>query len=266
MNMDIIIDYSFRIGFSIVVLIITKIVSKVIYNSVLKVSEKTGKDLTYKNTMKVLINVASYTIGIFVILSLIFKDLMPMLTGLGVSGIVIAFAVQEPLSNFISGILLMFSKAIKDNDVIEVNSLSGVVSRIDLNHTIIKTFDGKEVRIPNKTMWGSTITNFWPSDIRRADLNIGVSYNTDLNYFLNILNDYLEKSDIIYTDENHSSLIVFSGFGTSSVDFIIKFWLKREDFLEGSKKVATEIFKLLKEKSIEIPFTQIDLHIKNGGN
>ncbi|KAF2956157.1 mechanosensitive ion channel family protein [Marinitoga sp. 38H-ov] len=263
--MNIIVDYSIRIGLSIVVLIVTKFVSKILYNSVIKVSEKTGKDLTYKNTMKVLINVASYTIGIFVILSLIFKDLMPMLTGLGVSGIVIAFAVQEPLSNFISGILLMFSKAIKDNDVIEVNGVSGVVSRIDLNHTIIKTFDGKEVRIPNKTMWGSTITNFWPSDIRRSEVNIGVSYNTSINDFLNIISDYLEKNNLIYKDENHNPVVLFSGFGASSIDFSIKFWLKREDYFEGTKKIATEIFDLLKEKDIEIPFTQIDLHIKNGG-
>lgn len=264
-NMDLIIDYSIRIGISVFVLIITKIVSKFLYTSLIKITEKTGKSLQYRNTLKVLINIASYTLGGFIILSLLFKDFMPFLTGLGVSGVVVAFAVQEPLSNFICGILLMFSKAVKEGDAIEVNGISGSVKQIDLNHTIINTFDGKQVRIPNKTIWSSSITNFWPSDIRRSEVNIGVSYNTNISEFLNILNDYLEKSKFIYKDENHNPFILFSGFGASSVNFSIKFWLKKEDYFEGTKKIATEIFDLLNEKNIEIPFNQLDVHIKNGG-
>ncbi|WGS63969.1 mechanosensitive ion channel family protein [Marinitoga aeolica] len=265
MNVELIIDYSIRIGISIIVLILTKIFSKITYSSVIKIVEKAGKSLSYKNTLKVLINIASYTLGGFIILSLIFKDFMPFLTGLGVSGVIVAFAIQEPLANFICGILLMFSKTIKEGDAIEVNGVSGSVKQIDLNHTIINTFDGKLVRIPNKTMWSSSITNYWPSDIRRSEINIGVSYDTNLNDFLEIINGYLKKSNLIYKDENHNPIVLFSGFGASSIDFSIKFWLKKEDFFEGTKKIATEIFDLLNKNNIEIPFNQLDVNIKNGG-
>lgn len=264
-NVDLIIDYSIRIGISIIVLIITKFVAKTLYLSILKFSEKTGKSLEYKNTLKILINIAAYTLGGFIILSLLFKDFMPFLTGLGVSGVIVAFAIQEPLSNFICGILLMFSKTIKEGDVIEVNGISGSVSLIDLNHTVLNTFDGKMVRIPNKTMWSSSITNFWPSHIRRSEINIGVSYDTDLNRFLEIVNNYLKSHKLIYRDSSHEPFIMFSGFGNSSVDFSIKFWLKREDYFEGTKKIATEIFDLLNKNNIEIPYTKIDINIKEKG-
>ncbi|WP_129408641.1 mechanosensitive ion channel family protein [Marinitoga lauensis] len=263
MNVELIIDYSIRIGISILVLILTKIFSKITYSSVIKFIEKTGKSLAYKNTLRVLVNIASYTLGGFIILSLIFKDFMPFLTGLGVSGVIVAFAVQEPLSNFICGILLMFSKTIKEGDAIEVNGISGSVKQIDLNHTVINTFDGKLVRIPNKTMWSSSITNYWPSNIRRSEINIGVSYSTNLNSFLEIINDYLNNSSLIYKDENHNPVVWFSGFGSSSIDFSIKFWLKKEDFFDGTRKIAAEIFELLNEKNIEIPFNQVDIYIKN---
>ncbi|GAB6188880.1 mechanosensitive ion channel family protein [Marinitoga arctica] len=264
-NWNIVIDYSLRIGISIFILVLSRIFSKIFYSSLLKIAEKTGRSLSYKNTLKVLINIAVYTLGGFIILSLIFKDFMPFLTGLGVSGVIIAFAVQEPLANFICGILLMFSKAIKEGDAIEVNGISGSVSQIDLNHTILKTFDGKLVRIPNKTMWSSSITNYWPSEIRRSEVNVGVSYNTDLNKFLDLITNYLNSSDSIYIDENHKPFVLFSGFGSSSIDFSIKFWLKKEDFFEGTKKIATEIFGLLNNNAIEIPFTQIDIKIKGNG-
>ncbi|SHE43511.1 small conductance mechanosensitive channel [Marinitoga hydrogenitolerans DSM 16785] len=262
-NWNMIIDYSIRIGISIIVLFLSKFFSKIFYSSLVKVAEKTGRSLSYKNTLKVLINIATYTLGGFVILSLIFKDFMPFLTGLGVSGVIVAFAIQEPLANFICGILLMFSKAIKEGDAIEVNGIAGVVSQIDLNHTLLKTFDGKLVRIPNKTMWSSSITNYWPTDIRRSEINIGVSYKTNLKEFLELINIYFKNSTLIYKDENHNPFVLFSKFGDSSIDFSIKFWLKREDYFEGTKKIATEIFELLNKNNIEIPFTQIDVNIKN---
>ncbi|KLO21439.1 MULTISPECIES: mechanosensitive ion channel family protein [unclassified Marinitoga] len=263
-DMNIIVDYSLRIGISIIVLILTKFFSKITYKSMMKITEKTGRSIAYKNTSKVLINIFYYTLGGFIILSLLFKDFMPFLTGLGISGVIVAFAIQEPLSNFICGILLMFSKTIKEGDAIEVNGISGSVDQIDLNHTVIKTFDGKLVRIPNKTMWNSSITNYWPSNIRRSEINLGVSYNTDLTKFFGLINEYLKTSHLIYQDNDHKPFIWFSGFNDSSIDFSIKFWLKKDDYFEGTKKIATEIFELLKLNNIEIPFTQIDINIKRG--
>ncbi|AEX85412.1 small-conductance mechanosensitive channel [Marinitoga piezophila KA3] len=268
MNIDVnlIVDYAIRIGISIIVLFLSKYFSKIAYKTIVTVTEKTGKELEYKNTLKVLTNIVSYTLGGFIILSLIFKDFMPFLTGLGVSGVIVAFAIQEPLSNFICGILLMFSKTIKEKDIVEVNGISGIIDQIDLNHTILKTFDGKLIRIPNKTIWNSSITNFWPEDIRRNEINIGVSYDTDLNKFLNIIDEYLNSSSLIYRDENHKPWVLFSGFNSSSIDFSLKFWLKKEVYFENPNKIAAEIHKLLNEHNIEIPFTQIDVNLKNNAN
>ena len=106
-----------------------------------RIATKRGRPLRAPNTVKLIFRVFFLMIAIMIILSVIFSDLVPVITGLGISGIIIGFALQEPLSNIISGIFLIVGKTVNEGDVVCSGDTTGIVELVNINHTVIRTFD-----------------------------------------------------------------------------------------------------------------------------
>ncbi|MDN5341913.1 MULTISPECIES: mechanosensitive ion channel family protein [Oceanotoga] len=260
-----IISWIVRIGISFIIFIVAKMLSGIIYKTMLKLSEKNSKiNLQYKKTMKTLLDIGLYTLAIFIIVSVLFKNLAPVLAGLGASSIIIGFAIKEPFENLICGILIMVNKLIIEGEAVEINGNSGSISEIKLNHVILKTWDGKLINIPSKSVWSSTVTHFWPENIRRNEISVGVAYDTDLNKAMKILEESVNSYEKLYSDDSHKPMILFTGYGSSSIDFIIRYWAERENYITSTTEIAKIIKTKFDENNIEIPFNQLDLHIKDG--
>ncbi|HOI64195.1 MAG TPA: mechanosensitive ion channel [Mesotoga sp.] len=262
-TVSIIIDWAVRIGVSLLIFIIARWLSKIFYNGFMKLSKKTGiVNVQYQRTLKTLFNIAFFALAIFIIVSVLFKNLTPVLTGLGVSSIIIGLAIKEPLENFICGILIMLNKLIIEGEAVEISGQSGSIVEIKLNHVLLKTWDGKMITMPSRSVWTATIVHFWPENIRRNDLNVGVSYSSDLNKVMKVLEESVNSYEKLYKDESHKPVIQFTGYGSSSIDFVVRFWVERSNFVNSSTDLAKIIKTKFDENGIEIPFSQIDLHIK----
>jgi len=260
-----IIEWAIRIGVSIAILLVARWLSGLFYKAFIKFTEKTSVvSVQYRKTMRMLFNLAFYALAAFIIISVLFKNLAPVLAGLGVSGIIVGLAVKEPLENLISGILIMINKLIYEGEAVDIGGTSGGVQEIKLNHVLIKTWDGKLVTIPSKNVWAATIIHFWPENIRRNDLNVGVSYSSDLNKVMKILEEAVNSYEKLYVDDNHKPMIQFTGYGASSIDFVVRFWVEKANFVDSSTELAKIIKSRFDENGIEIPFSQLDLHIKDG--
>ncbi|AFK08082.1 small-conductance mechanosensitive channel [Mesotoga prima MesG1.Ag.4.2] len=260
-----IIEWAIRIGISIAILLVAKWLSGIFYKAFIKFTEKTSVvSIQYRKTMRTLFNLAFYALAAFIIISVLFKNLAPVLAGLGVSGIIVGLAVKEPLENLICGILIMINKLIYEGEAVDIGGTSGGVQEIKLNHVLIKTWDGKLVTIPSKNVWAATIIHFWPDNIRRNDLNVGVSYSSDLNKVMKILEEAVNSYEKLYVDDNHKPMIQFTGYGASSIDFVVRFWVEKANFIDSSTELAKIIKSRFDENGIEIPFSQLDLHIKDG--
>jgi len=260
-----IIEWAIRIGISIVILLVAKWLAGFFYKAFMKFAEKTSVVSTqYQRTMRTLFNLAFYALAAFIIISVLFKNLAPVLAGLGVSGIIVGLAVKEPLDNFICGILIMLNKLIYEGEAVDIGGTSGGVQEIKLNHVLIKTWDGKLVTIPSRDVWAATIVHFWPENIRRNDLTVGVSYSSDLNKVMKILEESVNSYEKLYVDDDHKPMIQLTGYGTSSIDFVVRFWVERPNFIASSTELAKIIKSKFDENGIEIPFNQLDLHIKDG--
>jgi len=260
-----IIEWAIRIGVSIAILLVARWLSGLFYKAFIKFTEKTSVvSVQYRKTMRTLFNLAFYALAAFIIISVLFKNLAPVLAGLGVSGIIVGLAVKEPLENLISGILIMINKLIYEGEAVDIGGTSGGVQEIKLNHVLIKTWDGKLVTIPSKNVWAATIIHFWPDNIRRNDLNVGVSYSSDLNKVMKILEEAVNSYEKLYVDDNHKPMIQFTGYGASSIDFVVRFWVEKANFVDSSTELAKIIKSRFDENGIEIPFSQLDLHIKDG--
>ncbi|UCG88955.1 MAG: mechanosensitive ion channel [Gemmatimonadota bacterium] len=181
----------------------------------------------------------------------------------GALGVGIGFGLQNVVNNFISGLILMFERPIQIGDTIDIENLRGVVKQIGIRASIVRTYDGAEVIVPNGDLIAGRVTNWTLSDrLRRIELPVGVAYGSDPKYILKILEETAKKHEDVLDDP--APFGQFIGFGESSLDFVLRFWTaKFEEWLTVSSRVAVAVNDALLEAGIEIPFPQRDLHLRS---
>jgi small-conductance mechanosensitive channel len=180
--------------------------------------------------------------------------------GLGVG---IGFGLQNVVNNFVSGLILIFERPVQIGDTVEVGSLIGVVRRIGIRASTIRTFDGAEVIVPNGDLISKEVVNWTLSDrTRRIDVRVGVAYGTDPNKVLDLLLKVAnEQPDLLKYPEPGA---FFLGFGDSSLDFLLRFWTADfENWWRIQSQVTVAVNDAIVEAGIEIPFPQRDLHLRS---
>jgi len=218
-------------------------------------------------TISTLVHYVVLIIGFLIAAGAAGVDLTRITLLAGALGVGIGFGLQNVVNNFISGLILMFERPIQIGDTIDVDGaatgLRGEVRRIGIRASVVRTFDGAEVIVPNGDLISGRVTNWTLSDkLRRVELPVGVKYGTDPKRVLEILVEAAEKHEDVLDDPPPVSLFV--GFGDSSLDFKLRFWTAKFDsWLRISSQVAVNVNDDLAAAGIEIPFPQRDLHLKS---
>ncbi len=186
-------------------------------------------------------------------------SLAPLLGAAGVLGIALGFASQTSVSNLISGIFLIAERPFVVGDLIEVGGVTGFVLSIDSISVKLRTFDNKMVRIPNETMVKSQVTNITRFPIRRLDVLVGVAYKEDVARVRRILLEVAQRNPLALMEPE--PIVVFEGFGESSIDFKVGIWTTRQNFLAVKNGIQAEIKAAFDEAGIEIPFPHRTLYV-----
>jgi len=178
----------------------------------------------------------------------------------GALGVGIGFGLQNVVNNFVSGLILLFERPIRVGDKVQVSQLSGTVKNIGMRASIIATWEGAEVIVPNANFISSEVINWTLSDNRRRmEVPVGVAYGTDptqvIELFVRLAKDH---PDVLDDPEPKT---IFTGFGASSLDFELRAWT-RGDFVAVASDLRVGINRTLAEAGIEIPFPQQDLHLR----
>ncbi|MCA1755899.1 MAG: mechanosensitive ion channel [Bacteroidales bacterium] len=210
-----------------------------------------------------LLRIAIITIGFLIAFAATGVELDKMAILLGALGVGIGFGLQNIFNNLVSGIILAFERPIQEGDVIEVEELWGTVKEIGIRSSIILTYDGAEVIVPNGNLISNELINWTLTDKqRRAEVTVGVAYGTDPERVLEILDRIAADEDEVMNEP--APLALFTGFGTSSLDFKLLVWIttvERRFIIQSRLNVS--INRALAEAGIEIPFPQHDLHIRS---
>ncbi len=184
--------------------------------------------------------------------------------GLGLSaimGLILGFGLQDTWANMGAGIWLAIIRPFDKGDYVEVAGYSGIIQSIGVMSTTLKTFDNTVITIPNKSIWGSPIVNYTREPIRRITLNIGVAYGTDLNKALNIALETVKKHPRVLEDP--APAVVVTELADSSVNLQVRAWVKKEDFGSTKAELIKMLYEELNKANIEIPFPQLDVHIRD---
>lgn len=185
-------------------------------------------------------------------------DLTPVLTGLGVAGIVIGFALQDTLSNFASGMMILIYRPFDVGDFVEAGGVAGKVGKMSLVNTTIRTFDNQVFMVPNAKIWGETIKNITSERIRRVDMVFGVAYEDNVEQVEKILEDIVTNHlKILKTPEY---VIRLHALNESSVDFVVRPWVKTDDYWDVYWDITREVKVRFDREGVTIPFPQRELH------
>ena len=217
----------------------------------------TGVNGTVVSVLSNIIVAAFMLVSLFVVLNILNLDdaLTALLGTAGVAGLAVGLALQDPLVNLFSGVLMSVKTYYKVGDLIETNGYLGKILKITLRSTIILTPQGQEVIIPNKEVLQKPMVNFSHNGQRRIDISCGVSYDDDLERVKEVAVKAIEKN----MDFNRRKPVelFFNEFGDSSINFTLRFWKRvtaQSDFLEAQSEAIIALKKAFDKEGITIPF------------
>lgn len=175
----------------------------------------------------------------------------------------LGFGLQEVFANFVSGLILLFERPFRVGDTITVDNLSGTVTRIRTRATTILDWDNKEIVVPNKTFITGQLVNWTLSDaVTRVTVAVGAAYGSDPDHVLQVLRDVGAEHSRVLNEPAPTSWLM--SFGDSSINFELRVYVAEiRDRLPVSTELASAIHRRFREVGIEIPFPQVDLHVRS---
>jgi small conductance mechanosensitive channel len=204
--------------------------------------------------------------GLLIGLSQLGVHLGALLTGLGIAGFIVGFALQDSLSNFASGMMILGYRPFDVGDVIEAGGVHGTVANMSLVNTTILTFDNRTMIVPNSKIWGDVITNVTDQKIRRVDVEVRIPYGEDVDRVIGILSGLLEGDPRILADPAPNVRV--HELGESAMRFIVRPWTKTEDYWAVYWDVTQAVEQRLDEEGIPIavPRRNVVLQTEPGAN
>jgi len=198
-------------------------------------------------------------LGILIALSQLGFQLGPLLAGLGVAGFIIGFALQDTLSNFAAGMMILIYRPYDVGDAVEAGGVMGTVGQMSLVSTTILTWDNQKLVVPNSKIWGDVIRNITAEEKRRVDLVFGIGYNDDIEHAERVLAEIINSHELVLKDPQ--PVIKLHTLGESSVDFVVRPWVKTADYWTVYWDITRAVKMRFDAEGISIPFPQRDVHL-----
>ena len=258
-NQQMLIDFAIKLIVALAIVFIGKFVANMVRQGVIKIMRHKAMDDAIISFISSLLYGMLFFIVIVAAISHLGFNTTSLVAIVGAAGLAIGLALQGSLSNFASGVLLIVFKPFKSGDFIEVSGVTGIVEQILIFSTQLRTGDNKTVIIPNGAITSGTITNYSTKPTRRIDLIIGVSYDADLAKAKALLLKVASADERVLEDKPVT--VGVSELADSSVNFVVRPWVKSADYWPTYFDLLEKIKTELDNEGIEIPFPQLSVHM-----
>lgn len=239
---------------SLIIFIVSLYLSGLISRMVSRWLSKRDTDAELTLLLETVTKWALYILGTTMALNQIGFNLTAFLTGLGILGFTVGFAIQDVSKNFIAGLLLLIEQPFDIGDGIEVAGYSGTVLDVDLRATELKAWDGRVILIPNSDVFTNSIVNYTKATHRRLELAIGVAYDTDLDNARQVALDAISGIDGVLPDP--APQVIYNSFGDSAINFTLYYWIAtaETDYFDAQDAGVLAVNQAFKSAGIEIPY------------
>ncbi|MDX2412878.1 MAG: mechanosensitive ion channel [Woeseiaceae bacterium] len=253
------IEFAINLVTAIAIFYIGRMVVGLLMRGLKKMMQTQEVDVTLQSFVANLVRMVLLTFVIIAAISALGIQTTSFIAILGAAGLAIGLALQGSLSNFASGVLIVLFRPYKVGDFVEAAGISGVVEEVQILTTVLKTGDNKKVIVPNGQIMDSVITNFSANKRRRVDMVVGVSYDDDLDKVRSTLEQLVAADERILDDP--ACTIAVSALADSSVNFVVRPWVKSADYWGVMFDLTEAIKKRFDKEGISFPFPQQDVHL-----
>lgn len=257
---ELLMAYGLKTLFAIIIFFVGKYFSGVAQKVIRKLLNSRKVDPTVVSFVANLTWAIVFVFTIIATLGQIGVQTASLVAVIGAAGLAVGLALQGSLSNFASGVLMVLFRPCRVGDYIEAAGIAGTVDEITIFSTKLRTPDNKVIVAPNSSIMNGTITNYSALENRRIDLVIGVSYKADIALTKKVLTDILDNNQYVLKDPSYT--VGLSELGNSSINFVVRPWVKTPNFWAARFEILEQIKNSLDAANIEIPFPQMDIHVK----
>ena len=250
-----------NIAFAFLIFYIGKKVAKGLTSLSKKMMEKAKLDEVLCTFLGTLVKISLMLIVIMAALSQLGVNMMGLGAILAAAGLAIGLSLQGTLSNFAAGVMIVLFKPFKVGDFVNIAGETGVIEEVHIFNTVLRTGDNVQITIPNSSIVGGNVTNFSAKETRRIDLVIGCGYDDNLKEVKEHLETLINSKELILKDPE--PVVAVAELGDSSVNFVVRPWVKSEDYWAVRWELLEEIKTSFDEKGFSIPYPQRDVHIHN---
>ncbi len=252
------------IAIAIVVLIVGMIVSKLVLRFMGKALDRSKLDLTIIHFLKSVVKILLYVVLFTAVLTLLGVPTNSLIAILSTAGVAIGLALKDSLGNIAGGFLILFAKPFKVGDFVNVNGSEGYVETINILYTKLRTLNNRYIYIPNGVATNTTIVNVTEPDVRRVDHFFSISYDSDYRKAIETIKRVIHRCDkILFDDDNHTPFVRMCAHKDNCIEIEVRVWCNTENYWDVYYDVIELVRVGFMEEGIEIPFPQLDVHIKD---
>ena len=246
---------------ALLVLVIGSILIKVVMRYFRKKNINKYTDPTVHRFVLNFISIGLYVLLIVTVIAIMGVPMASVVAVIASAGVAVGLALQGSLSNLAGGIMILIFRPFKLGDFIDADGFSGTVDDIGIFYTTLTTSDKKSITIPNGSLMNDKVINYSVHDVRRLDFTFSVAYGTDVQKVKAVLLEEAEKHEKVKKEP--APFCRLSKQNASSLDFLLRVWVGRSDYWTVNFDLLEAIHNRLAEEKIEIPFTQVDVHVKD---
>jgi len=253
---------AYQLTLFVAVLIIGALIVKAVARLVKRSLERAGAPPLIAGLLVSTTRGLGYVVVVITALPVIGVDTSTI--GLGLSaiiGLILGFGLQDTWANMAAGVWLAVMRPFDKGEYVEVGGYSGIVEGIGLMATTLKTFDNVVITIPNKKVWGAPVVNYSREAMRRVTLDIGVAYGTDLSRAIDVAMGILKSHPKVLNDPEPA--VVVTQLRDSSINLQVRAWVKKEDYGVVKGDLIRGIYEGFGRAGIEIPYPQLDVHVRD---
>jgi small conductance mechanosensitive channel len=258
-GIDLGIDLGIKVATALAIFLLGKFVIRLLVGAISKMMSKQGVDKTLETFICNLVRTALMVVVVIAAIGALGVETTSFIAIFGAAGLAVGLALQGSLSNFASGVLIVLFRPYRVGDFVEAAGISGSVEQVQILTTILKTGDNKQIIVPNSQIMDSIITNYSANDTRRVDMVVGVSYEDDLDKVRKTIEELLAADERILDEP--APLIAVSELADSSVNFVVRPWVRSGDYWGVMFEMTEAIKKRFDKEGISFPYPQQDVHV-----
>ena len=266
---DVVISHIPNFIVAVIIAIIFSFIARLAGKGMKNVLRRSLDSTQIADLMASIFKVIVLSVGVFIALDFmgLKSTVTSLLAGAGIVGLAIGFAFQDMTENLIAGIAMGIRKPFKAGDVIETDNVFGSVHSINLRNTLVESFYGQLILVPNKILFRNVLRNYSTLGVRRIEVPVGISYADDIEKASEVIVDKINQFDFVI--RKNETAVYAEGFGDSSINLLVWFWIKypgEPDFMTVRHKGVVAVKQALDAADISIPFPirTLDFGIKGG--